>query len=74
MVQRTMTGEPSSEVAEKVTEITTREKVAIAPVLAVIVILGFFPQVVLDIVNPAVSRVMAVVNAVDPAPSEGANK
>jgi NADH-quinone oxidoreductase subunit M len=74
MVQRTMTGEPSAEVAEKVSEITLREKLAIAPVLAVIVALGFFPQVVIKVVSSTTTAVMTQINAVDPVASEGANK
>lgn len=74
MVQRTMTGEPSAEVAEKVSEITLREKIAIAPVLAVIVALGFFPQVVIDVVSSTTETVMVQINAVDPVATEGANK
>jgi NADH-quinone oxidoreductase subunit M len=74
MVQRTMTGEPSAAVAEKVTEITLREKIAIAPVLAVIVALGFFPQVVIDVVSSTTETVMVQINAVDPVATEGANK
>lgn len=70
MVQRTMTGIPSREVEETVTEINFREKMAIAPVLAIIIALGFIPQVVLDVVNPAVDRVMVQIDAEDPAPRE----
>ena len=70
MVQRTMTGLPSREVEETVTEMNFREKMAIAPVLAIIIALGFVPQVVLNVVNPAVDRVMVQIDAEDPAPSE----
>jgi NADH-quinone oxidoreductase subunit M len=72
MVQRTMTGEPSAEVSSTVTELTLREKLAIAPVLAIIIALGFVPQVVLNIANPTIDNLMSVVNAVDPA--QGVNK
>ena len=60
MYQRTMTGEPSEEVANTVTEITTREKIAIIPVAAIIIALGVVPQVVLDLVNPTVDNTIAV--------------
>jgi NADH-quinone oxidoreductase subunit M len=70
MVQRTMTGVPSKEVETSISELNFREKMAIAPVLAIIIALGFVPQVVLNVVNPAVDRVMVEIDAQDPAPSE----
>jgi NADH-quinone oxidoreductase subunit M len=70
MVQRTMTGVPSKEVEKSISELNFREKMAIAPVLAIIIALGFVPQVVLNVVNPAVDRVMVEIDAQDPAPSE----
>lgn len=70
MVQRTMTGVPSREVESTISEINFREKMAIAPVLAIIIALGFVPQVVLNVVNPAVERVMVQVEAKDPSPTE----
>lgn len=70
MVQRTMTGVPNREVESTISEINFREKMAIAPVLAIIIALGFVPQVVLNVVNPAVERVMVQVDAKDPSPSE----
>jgi len=73
MIQRTMTGEPNEEVRNTVGELTMREKIAITPVIAVILLLGFFPQVVLNIVNPTVERVMILVGATDPLPTQGEN-
>lgn len=70
MVQRTMTGIPSREVESTISEINFREKMAIAPVLAIIIALGFVPQVVLNVVNPAVERIMVQVEAKDPSPTE----
>lgn len=72
--QRTMTGEPGAEVSEKVNDLDLRERLAIAPVAAIIILLGFFPQVVLNVVNPAVDRVMDSISATDPVATEGANK
>jgi len=73
MIQRTMTGEPNEEVRNTVGELTMREKIAITPVIAVILLLGFFPQVVLNVVNPTVERVMILVGATDPLPTQGEN-
>jgi len=69
MYQQTMTGEPTAEVAEKVTEINRRELVAIAPVLAIIIATGFVPQVLLNVINPTVEKTMRVVAVSDPAPT-----
>jgi NADH-quinone oxidoreductase subunit M len=68
MYQRTMTGEPPEAVREKVHDLRGREVLAIAPLIVVIIALGFYPKPVLDVVNPAVDRVMQSVGATDPAP------
>lgn len=71
MYQRTMTGEPSQEVRETVNEISTRELVAVVPLIAVIIALGFFPQVALDIINPAIDQVQMYLGIEDVAPAIG---
>jgi NADH-quinone oxidoreductase subunit M len=71
MYQRTMTGEPSNEVRETVTEINTRELVAITPLIALIIALGFVPQAALDIINPAVDQVQNYVGVEDVVPAIG---
>ena len=68
MYQRTMTGEPGDEVRSKVTEIKGREMLAIVPVVGLIIVLGFVPQVVLNVVNPAVDRNLVTVGVSDPPP------
>jgi NADH-quinone oxidoreductase subunit M len=67
MYQRTMTG-PLQPGAEAVRELDRREVAALAPALALIVALGFFPQPMLDLVNPAVGEVVERVGVGDPAP------
>jgi NADH-quinone oxidoreductase subunit M len=66
LYQRMMTGVPSKEVEETVTEISRRELVAIAPILAIIIALGFVPQVALNVINPAVEQVQTYVGVTDP--------
>ena len=68
MYKRTMTGPTPDVVKEKVHDLRGREVLAIAPLLVVIVALGFYPKPVLDVINPAVDRVMHAVHATDPAP------
>ena len=68
MYQRTMTGEPT-EHTKSLPDLTTREAWVVAPVLAVIIVLGFYPQPLLNVINPAVSKTMHQVGSTDPAPT-----
>ena len=65
--QRTMTGEPGEEVRATVSEATPRELAAVAPLIAVIIALGVFPQVALSLINPTVATVQQYVSVTDPA-------
>ncbi|MFC5380789.1 NADH-quinone oxidoreductase subunit M [Aquipuribacter nitratireducens] len=54
-----------------------REAFVVAPLLAVIIALGFYPKPVLDILTPAVDRTMEQTGMTDPAPlfeAEGADQ
>ncbi len=66
LYQRMMTGVPSKEVEETVTEISRRELVAVAPLLVIMIFLGFVPQVALSVINPAVEQVQTYVGVTDP--------
>ncbi len=67
MYQRTMTG-PLSDDARGVTDLTIREKAALAPMVVLIVGLGFFPQPLLNVINPAIDTVASHVGVGDPEP------
>jgi len=69
LYQRMMTGVPSKEVEETVTEISKRELVAVVPLLAIMIVLGFVPQVALNVINPAVEQVQTYVGVTDPGPA-----
>ena len=71
-VQRALHG-PTTPGNENLTDLTLREKIAIAPVISLIVILGFYPSPLLNIINPAVTAVISQQGFSDPAPtmSEG---
>ncbi len=71
-VQRALHG-PTTPGNELLTDLTLREKIAIAPVIAVIVALGFYPSPLLKIINPAAATVISQQGFTDPAPtiSEG---
>jgi NADH-quinone oxidoreductase subunit M len=71
-VQRALHG-PTTPGNENLSDLTLREKVAIAPVIAIIVVLGFYPSPLLKIINPASATVITQQGFTDPAPtiSEG---
>jgi NADH-quinone oxidoreductase subunit M len=73
MYQRTMTG-PVRPGIEGLTDLSGREVLALSPVIAIIIALGFFPQPALTIINPAVGQSMTVTGSLDPAPAIAAGK
>ncbi len=68
MYQRTMTGPVRPEVAG-FPDLRLREVVAIAPAIAILIALGFFPNAALDIINPSVDQTMTLVGSTDPVPA-----
>jgi NADH-quinone oxidoreductase subunit M len=59
MYQRTMNG-PTREDLTGLRDLSARETWAVAPLLALILLLGLYPQPVLDAINPAVERTVEV--------------
>ncbi|QUX28712.1 NADH-quinone oxidoreductase subunit M [Nocardiopsis akebiae] len=59
MYQRTMNG-PTREDLTGLRDLSARETWAVAPLLALIILLGLYPQPVLDVINPAVERTVEV--------------
>ena len=57
-VQRALHG-PTTPGNENLADLTLREKVSIAPVIAVIIFFGFYPQPLLDVINPAASATLS---------------
>jgi NADH-quinone oxidoreductase subunit M len=72
MYQRTMTG-PARPGLAATPDLNVREVVALAPVLLLLVVLGFFPKPALDIINPGVQATLAHVGVSDPAPTTPAS-
>ncbi len=68
MYQQTMTG-PLRESTRHLPDLRPRELAALAPLVALIVALGFFPQPALDVVNPTVDRLLQHVGVSDPEPT-----
>jgi NADH-quinone oxidoreductase subunit M len=66
--QRTMTGPVREEVAA-MPDLRARELWAVAPLIALIVVLGVYPKPALDIINPAVTATLNGTHSTDPVPS-----
>jgi len=69
MYQRTMTG-PVRESTKSLPDLGARELAAVAPLLALIVVLGFYPKPALDVINPTVDTLLERVGVSDPEPTE----
>jgi NADH-quinone oxidoreductase subunit M len=67
MYQRTMTGPVRDEVAG-MPDLKARELWAVGPLIALVVVLGVYPQPVLNIINPAVHQTLVQVHSADPVP------
>jgi len=68
LYQRVMTG-PVAEGNERIRDLVPREVVVVAPLIALLVVLGVYPKPVLDLINPAVSHTLTTIGQHDPAPS-----
>jgi NADH-quinone oxidoreductase subunit M len=67
MYQRTMTGPVRPEVAN-MKDLRGRELWAVAPLIALIIVLGVYPKPIIDIINPAVNSTLVQVRSPDPVP------
>jgi NADH-quinone oxidoreductase subunit M len=74
MYQRVMTGpkpdDPQVD-GRPVADLNVREKLVAAPLIALFLILGFFPKPALDLLRPAVTTTLQHVGVTDPAPTQG---
>ena len=68
LYQRTMTG-PLKPELEGMRDLRGREITALVPIAALTIVLGIFPAPLLNVINPAVDRVMISVGATDPTPT-----
>jgi NADH-quinone oxidoreductase subunit M len=69
-VQRSLHG-PTTPGNENLKDLNLREKIAIAPVMAIIIFLGFYPAPALNVINPAAAHVLSQLGFTDPAPTNG---
>ena len=68
LYQRTMTG-PTASGLEGMKDLNGREVTPLVAVGLLTILLGLYPAPILNVINPAVDRVMEVVGATDPAPT-----
>ncbi|MDQ3707893.1 MAG: NADH-quinone oxidoreductase subunit M [Actinomycetota bacterium] len=67
MYQRVMTG-PVHPTTEGMRDMRGREALAVAPLLALLLVLGLYPKPLLDVINEGVAPTLAQVDVVDPEP------
>ncbi|MDO5697769.1 MAG: NADH-quinone oxidoreductase subunit M [Dermatophilus congolensis] len=70
LYQRMFTG-PKPEDRAGVSDLSMREKWVVAPLIVLFVVLGFYPKVALDVINPSVEQTLSIVGVSDPAPAAG---
>ncbi|MBW8801734.1 MAG: NADH-quinone oxidoreductase subunit M, partial [Streptomyces sp.] len=71
--QRTMQGPLAERFAgagEGLRDLRSREVLAVAPLLVLMLFLGFYPKPVTDIINPAVKATMQDTHSTDPKPTD----
>ena len=69
MYQRTMTGPVTPDVRETITsDLDGRERLAMVPLVFLIVLLGLFPKPMLDVIEPTIQTSMTEIGVSDPEP------
>ena len=71
MYQRIMTG-PLTKDNEAVTDLRRRELAVVVPLIALLIGLGVYPKVALDVINPGVDHTLSGIHQPDPAPTDSA--
>ncbi len=67
MYQRMMGG-PVKDGNDKLRDLLPRELAVVSPLIALLLVLGVYPKPVLDVINPAVTHTMTVLDQMDPTP------
>ncbi len=68
--QRVATGPKPEEFAAVTPDMTLREKVVVAPLIAAFLFLGFYPKPVIDLLEPAVTTTLQHVGVTNPVPTD----
>jgi NADH-quinone oxidoreductase subunit M len=66
--QRMMTG-PVTAGNENVRDLIPRELIVVAPLIALLLVLGIYPKPALDVINPAVTHTLTTIDVQDPVPA-----
>lgn len=72
MIQRTTQGRLNpqlSAVDGMKRDLNLREKLVVAPLILLLIVLGFYPKPLTDVINPAVEATLSEVGATDPDPA-----
>ena len=72
MYQRMMTGPVPDDLADgehRIGDLVPRELVVVAPLIALLLLLGVYPKPALDVINPAVEHTLTTIDQRDPAPT-----
>ena len=67
LYQRMMTG-PVTDGHKSLTDLIPREIAVVAPLIALLLILGIYPKPALDIIDPAVEHTLTTIDQHDPVP------
>ncbi|KZS58875.1 NADH-quinone oxidoreductase subunit M [Mycobacterium kansasii] len=67
LYQRVMTG-PVAKGNERIGDLVPREMIVVAPLIALLLMLGVYPKPMLELINPAVENTMTTIGQHDPAP------
>lgn len=67
LYQRMMTG-PVRDGNERLRDLLPREVAVVAPLIALLLLLGIYPKPVLDVINPSVDHTLTTIGETDPAP------
>ena len=68
LYQRMMTG-PVTHGNERLRDLVPRELVVVSPLIALLLVLGVYPKIALDVIDPAVSHTLTTMHQTDPTPS-----
>lgn len=65
--QRMMTG-PVAEGNDRLRDLVPRELLVVAPLIALLLVLGVYPKPALDVINPSVDHTLTTIGVEDPVP------
>jgi NADH-quinone oxidoreductase subunit M len=77
MIQRTTQGRPNPELSTiraMRKDMSLRESLVVAPLVILLIVFGFYPKPLLDVINPAIAATMHDIGVHDPAPSTTAQE